>query len=116
MSQAYGVTVEGCTISNTGHNAIALQSISAAVNLGQVKILSNRFTNIGDRIIRIGNVAAGSSFTITGNVATNSGDAHGEVLKAETLATEGITYDIRNNNWGEGKTVVNHEFRDQPAN
>ena len=113
---AYGVTVEGCTISNTGHNAIALQSISAAVNLGQVKILSNTFTNIGDRIIRIGNVAAGSSFTITYNVATNSGTRAGEVLKAETLAAEGITYDIHNNNWGEGKTVVNSEFRDQPAN
>ena len=112
---AYGVTVEGCTISNTGHNAIALQSISAAVNLGQVKILSNTFTNIGDRIIRIGNVAAGSSFSISGNVATNSGDAHGEVLKAETLAS-GLSYDIHENNWGEGKTVVNPEFRDQPAN
>ena len=112
---AYGVTVEGCTISNTGHNAIALQSISAAVNLGQVKILSNTFTNIGDRIIRIGNVAAGSSFSISGNVATNSGDAHGEVLKAGTLAS-GLSYDIHENNWGEGKTVVNPEFRDQPAN
>ena len=112
---AYGVTVEGCTISNTGHNAIALQSISAAVNLGQVKILSNIFTNIGDRIIRLGNVAAGSSFSISGNVATNSGDAHGEVLKAGTLAS-GLSYDIHENNWGEGKTVVNPEFRDQPAN
>ena len=109
---AYGVTVEGCTISNTGHNAIALQSISAAVNLGQVKILSNIFTNIGDRIIRLGNVAAGSSFTITGNVATNSGTTSGEVLKAETLATEGITYDIHNNNWGEGKRVANEQFED----
>ena len=110
------MTVEGCTISNTGHNAIALQSISAAVNLGQVKILSNTFTNIGDRIIRLGNVAAGSSFSIISNTATNSGTRSGEVLKAETLATEGITYDIHNNNWGEGKTVVNSEFRDQPAN
>lgn len=110
---AYGVTVEECTISDTGHNAIALQSKSAAVNLGQVKILSNSFTNIGDRIIRIGNVAAGSSFTITGNVAGDSGDAHGEVLKAGTLAAEGITYDIHNNNWGVGKTVYNPEFRDK---
>ena len=112
---AYGVTVDECQISNTGHNAIALQSISAAVNLGQVNILSNTFTNIGDRIIRIGNVAAGSSFSISGNVATNSGDAHGEVLKAGTLAS-GLSYDIHKNNWGEGKTVVNPEFRDQPAN
>ena len=110
---AYGVTVEGCTISNTGHNAIALQTISAAVNLGQVKILSNSFTNIGDRIIRLGNVAAGSSFTITGNVATDSGDGAGEVLKAGTLAAEGITYVIHDNNWGEGKIVYNPEFRDQ---
>ena len=110
---AYGVTVEGCTISNTGHNAIALQSISAAVNLGQVNILSNTFTNIGDRIIRLGNVAAGSSFTITDNVATDSGNGAGQVLKAETLAAEGITYVIHNNNWGEGKIVDNPEFRDQ---
>ena len=109
---AYGVTVEGCTISNTGHNAIALQTISAAVNLGQVKILSNSFTNIGDRIIRLGNVAAGSSFTITGNVATDSGDGAGEVLKAGTLAAEGITYDVHDNSWGEGKIVVNTEFVD----
>ena len=109
---AYGVTVEGCTISNTGHNAIALQSISAAVNLGQVKILSNIFTNIGDRIIRLGNVAAGSSFSIISNTATNSGTRSGEVLKAETLATEGITYDIHNNNWGEGKRVANEQFED----
>ena len=110
---AYGVTVEECHISNTGHNAIALQSISAAVNLGQVKILSNSFTNIGDRIIRLGNVAAGSSFTITGNVATNSGDGAGQVLKAGTLAAEGITYVIHNNNWGDNKTVCNPEFSDQ---
>ena len=110
---AYGVTVDECQISNTGHNAIALQSISAAVNLGQVKILSNSFTNIGDRIIRLGNVAAGSSFTITGNVATNSGDGAREVLKAGTLAAEGITYVIHDNNWGEGKIVYNPEFRDQ---
>lgn len=112
---AYGVTVDECQISNTGHNAIALQSISAAVNLGQVNILSNTFTNIGDRIIRIGDVAAGSSFSISSNVATNSGDANGEVLKAGTLAS-GLSYDIHENNWGEGKTVVNSEFRDQPAN
>ena len=110
---AYGVTVEGCHISNTGHNAIALQSISAAVNLGQVKILSNTFENIGDRIIRLGNVAAGSSFTITGNVATNSGTRAGEVLKAESLADEGITYVIHSNNWGTGKIVYNPEFRDR---
>ena len=114
---AYGVTVDECQISNTGHNAIALQTNTKpavpAINLGQVKILSNRFENIGDRIIRIGNVAAGSSFTITGNEATNSGDGAGQVLKAGTLAAEGITYDIHSNKWGEGKTVYNPEFRDQ---
>ena len=115
-SGAYGVTVEGCQISNTGHNAIALQSKSDAVNLGQVKILSNTFENIGDRIIRLGNVAAGSSFTIKDNVATDSGDEGGQVLKAESLATEGITYDIHNNNWGTDKIVYNPEFIDQPAN
>ena len=109
---AYGVTVEGCTISNTGHNAIALQTISAAVNLGQVKILSNTFTNIGDRIIRLGNVAAGSSFSIISNTATDSGDGDGQVLKAGTLAAEGITYDIHSNIWGEGKTVATTEFVD----
>ena len=117
---AYGVTVKECTISNTGHNAIALQSNSdnlgrpVPVNLGQVQILSNTFKNIGDRIIRLGYVAAGSSFTITGNVATNSGKA-GEVLKAESLA-EGLGYEIHGNNWGQYTTVGNPEFTDQPAN
>ena len=109
---AYGVNVSGCTITNTVHNAIAIQSGGNwAVNHGKVVIKNNTFENISDRIMRFNLVAPGTSITITGNNATNSGDRAGEVIKATTLGS-GITYDIHDNNWGEGKTVANDEFKD----
>ena len=107
-----GVTVTNTTFNTTGHNAIAVQSDSEAVNHKAVVITGNIFTNIGDRIIRFGNVGADTQITIKGNIATNSGDKEGEVMKANSLA-KGVSYDIAGNNWGEGKTVANSELSDQ---
>ena len=56
-------------------------------------------------------VGADTQITIKNNTATNSGDSDGQVMKATSLA-DGITYDISNNNWGEGKTVANDELKD----
>ena len=106
-----GVTVTNSTFEITGHNAIAVQSSSDAVNHKAVVITGNTFTKIGDRIIRFGNVGADTQITIKGNTATNSGDDEGQVMKADSLA-EGVTYDIAGNNWGEGKTVANSELSD----
>lgn len=106
----YGVTVTGCNFNTTGHNAIAIQDKNSFSH-GPVVITDNYFTNIRDRIIRFGNVGSDTQITITGNTANNSGDSDGEVIKAQYL-TEGITYNISGNNWGEEKIVANEELKD----
>ena len=107
-----GVTVMNSSFDTTAHNAIAIQSGSGAVNHKAVVITGNTFANIGDRIIRFGDVGADTQITIKNNTATNSGDSSGQVIKAQSLA-EGVTYDISGNNWGEGKTVANTELQDR---
>ena len=108
-----GITVTNCIFDTTGHNAIAIQSgTHGAVNHKAVVITGNTFSNIGDRIIRFGDVGADTQITIQNNTATNSGDSSGQVIKAQSLA-EGVTYNISGNNWGEGKTVANNEFTDK---
>lgn len=108
----YGLTVKNSTFTTTGHNAIALQSLPTVTpNYGAVVIENNTFDKIGDRVIRFGDIGADTQITITGNIATNSGDSVGEVMKASTLAS-GITYDIHDNDWGEG-TVANNELEDK---
>ncbi len=105
------ITVKNSSFDTTGHNAIAIQSHgSISFVHGNVVIVDNTFANVGDRIIRLNN-AGGTAFTITGNVATNSGDDEGQVIKASTLG-EGNTYAISNNSWGDGKTVANPELAD----
>lgn len=108
-SSAVGVKVNACFITNTVHNAVAIQG--GIVNHGNIVITGNTFANINDRIIRFGNVGSGTSITITDNLGEfNTGDADGEVMKAGTLE-DGITYDIHDNYWGDG-TVYNKELRD----
>ena len=107
-----GVTVINSSFNTTKHNAIAVQSGSEPVNHKAVVITGNTFANIGDRIIRFGDVGADTQITIKNNTATNSGDSGGQVIKAQSLAA-GVTYDISGNNWGEGKTVANTELTDR---
>ena len=107
-----GITVMNSSFDTTAHNAIAVQSGSDAVNHKAVVITGNTFANIGDRIIRFGDVGADTQITIKNNTATNSGDSSGQVMKAQSLA-EGVTYNISGNNWGEGKTVANTELTDR---
>ena len=98
------VIVTNSEFDTTGHNAIAIQDHSGACNHGKVIITGNTFKNIGDRIIRFGNVGADTSITITYNTATNSGDESDEVIKITSLA-QGATCDIHDNSWGDGKKV-----------
>ena len=108
-----GITVKNSKFDTTAHNAIAVQS-GSAVNHKAVVITGNTFENIGDRIIRFGNVGADTQITIQNNTATSSGDSSGQVIKAQSLAN-GVTYNISGNNWGEGKTVYNPELADPTA-
>ena len=107
-----GVTVINSSFDTTAHNAIAVQSGSEPVNHKAVVITENSFANIGDRIIRFGDVGADTQITIKNNTATGSGDSSGQVMKAQSLAA-GVTYDISGNNWGAGKTVANDELTDR---
>ena len=107
-----GITVMNSSFDTTAHNAIAVQSGSDAVNHKAVVITGNTFANIGDRIIRFGDVGADTQITIKNNTATDSGSSSGEVMKAQSLA-EGVTYYISGNSWGDGKTVANTELTDR---
>lgn len=111
---ACGVKVSGCTVKNTKHNAVAVQGGKSEwlFNHGDVVITDNVFENIGDRIIRFGYVGNGTSITISGNTAENSGDSAGEIMKAQVLE-DGVTYDIHDNSWGEGKFAYNDELKDR---
>ena len=122
--QVKGITVKDSTFTQTGHNAIAIQSQGGdkgPCNHGEVVITGNTFKNIGDRIIRFNNVGQGTTVTITDNTADgNSGKldkATGkrEIVKATTLpvnAADSIT--ASGNNWG-ANTVVEGVFIDDYA-
>ena len=105
-----GITLMNSSFDTTAHNAIAVQSGSDAVNHKAVVITGNTFANIGDRIIRFGVVGADTAITISGNTSTNSGDASGEIIKAQTLP-DGMQVTMSNDNWGK-KDGMNPTFGD----
>ena len=108
------ITVTNNEFDTTGHNAIAIQDFKGACDHGSVIITNNIFKNIGDRIIRFGEVANGTKITIVGNTATNSGDSNGEVIKATGIA-EGVITTIYDNSWGFGTKVANDQLKDIPV-
>lgn len=122
--QVKGITVKDSTFTQTGHNAIAIQSQGGdkgPCNHGKVVITGNTFKNIGDRIIRFNNVGMGTTVTITGNTADgNSGKldkATGkrEIVKATTLPVNAAdSIKASGNDWG-ANTVVEGVFIDDYA-
>ena len=103
------VSVVNSVFDTIGHNAIALQGND--INLKNVVITGNTFKNISDRVIRFNTVGADSNITIQNNVANNSGDDDGEVIRATSIAA-GVITSVKNNSWGAG-IVVNDELKDQ---
>ena len=102
------VTVTNSKFYTTGHNAIAIQSAVDASDHGDVVISDNYFENVGDRIIRFGNVGEGTTITITGNTSVNSGrKSSGEIIAAETMP-DSVNITMASNTWGDvnGKTAV----------
>ena len=99
------ITVKDNSFTNTGHNAVAIQSgDKGPVDHGEVVITDNIFDGIGDRIIRFNEVAEGTTITLTGNTATDSGDDGGEVIKVGSLP-DGVFCEVHGNDWGEGTKV-----------
>ena len=112
--QIKNISITNNKFSNTGHNAIAIQSGGPednpyTVNHGAVIIDHNTFKSIGDRIIRFNKVGADTQITITHNTADNNSGKKAEntetreVIKAESLAG-GVTCNIHSNSWGDGAT------------
>ena len=104
-----GITVMNSSFDTTAHNAIAVQSGSDAVNHKAVVITGNTFANIGDRIIRFGDVGADTAITISGNTSTNSGkevDGKKEIIAAVDLP-ESVSVTMAGNKWGENTKFGN---------
>ena len=118
--QVKGITVKDSTFTQTGHNAIAIQSQGGdkgPCNHGEVVITGNTMVNIGDRAIRFNVVAAGTTITITGNTAaygdgTTATDK--QCIKAETLA-EGVTTTVELNNWNNYAVAANKPLTETVA-
>ncbi len=107
-----GVTVVNSTFKEIGFNSLQLATQSVT-NLGTIKFVNNTITNESDRILRFGDCGSDTQFIIARNTASNAYDPTDKsVIKATNLA-EGITYDIHDNNWGEGTIVKNSEFEDK---
>ena len=104
-----GLVVGNNTISNTTHNAIAIQSSTSNYVMGTVVVHENFITGAGDRAIRIGDVTydetsiAPTTIDIENNIIVSSGDSDGELIKASSVV-DGVTIELENNYW-DGKDL-----------
>ena len=96
------LTVKGCSIDNTTHNAIAVQSSTNNPVEGNIDIEENIIQNANDRAIRFGNVDA-ATITVNNNVMLSSGDSDGQLIKAGTVDSN-ASFDLDNNYW-DGKSA-----------
>lgn len=99
-----GASITNNVIDGTTHNAIALQSGTGNHLKGSVEIAENFIANTQDRAIRLGNALAEFKLNAVNNIMIDSGDADGELFKAETLP-EGSEVVLENNYW-DGRNVA----------
>lgn len=97
-----GATITDNSISNTTHNAIALQSNQVAVK-GTIDVRENYISNASDRAIRFNEVDSSAKIIINNNIMVNCGDEEGQLIKATSVA-EGASVDLESNYW-DGKDV-----------
>ena len=97
------VTVSDCEISNTEHNAIAIQS-SKNVFTGAIALKNNTISNTADRAIRFGE-GKDATITIENNTLSSSVDGDNQLLKSGTLTN--CTYSFTGNTYnGESLSTV----------
>ena len=106
ISGVDGAVIENNTISNTEHNAIALQSGGATPAKGDVSVAENYITNVSDRAIRF-NEVGDASIAINNNVMVDCGNSSGQLIKAESVA-DGAEVNLESNYWDgeEASTAV----------
>ncbi len=90
------ITIDGCTFTNAGHNAIQTNSMK-----GVVAITNNTITNTSSRAIRLSNGSA--AVTVTNNTVVTQGDEAGELFK---ISGDQTNVTVENNTWN-GQTDVN---------
>jgi parallel beta-helix repeat protein len=98
-------TITNNTISNTKHNAIALQVCTTDIKekdengdekvvgimqhnyvSGTINVSKNYIQEAGDRAIRLGLVGSDATITYNNNIMVNSGDEDGELIKQTTMS------------------------------
>ena len=98
------VTVTDSTFSGLTKHAInpMMNYLPKAPGYGKITVTGNTFKNMSSdssgTILRMGEVGAGTVFTIQSNTATD-GIALANSIKVNSLADSGITYNISENNW-----------------
>ena len=96
---AENVTVEGCTFTNAGYNAMQLTK-----TVGTINIVGNNINKTTDRAIRISN--NGADVNVTNNVIVSDGDVEGQLMKSS--GTNG-TVTLSGNTWNgltDGEVVI----------
>lgn len=98
------ITIKDCEISNTGHNAIAIQSSNNTFT-GSIALKNNAISNTADRAIRFGE-GKDATISIENNAFVESADSDGELLKTATLSN--CKYSFVGNTYN-GESLVNAE-------
>ena len=103
------VTVRASTFSGLTKHAInPMMNWNGAPGYGEITVTGNTFKNMSSEtednkpagtILRMGKVGAGAVFTIQDNTATE-GITLANSIKVNSLAADGITYNISGNKWG----------------
>ena len=94
-----GATITGNTISETGHNSIALQSCDADNPAkGTVTVENNYLSGAKNRAIRLNYVSDDAKISINNNIMVNSGDSDGQLIAAVSVA-DGAVINLDNNYW-----------------
>ena len=92
-----GADIVDNSISNTEHNAIALQSCDVAAK-GDIAVKENYITDVSDRAIRFNAVDASAEIVINNNIMVDCGDDEGQLIKAGDVAG-GASVDLESNYW-----------------
>ena len=100
------MSIEDCNFASTGSNAIAIQSGSSNSFSGNINLLGNTFTDIGDRPIRFGNGSNADIFISDNDFGTCT-NANNHILKSETLS--GCSGEFVNNLY-KGSVMPRAEF------
>ena len=108
VNKPNGATIVDNYFYGTGHNAIAMQSDnnSASRAGGDITIIGNYATGVGDRVVRFNYVGADANITINNNVFLKTAAAtasESDVIKGTDIAS-GATVDLEYTYWNGATT------------